>query len=160
MFRTEANFVRVDVYPLKDGKPLQGLKLEDFEVLEDGVAQKIEAFEHVVIRSAGPQETRREPSSQRESLQEATNPRNRVFVIFLDTTHVSVERLARDQGTADPVDRQDPWSGRSRRGHDAGDGCLSGRARAQDAGHRRFAAHELAVGRRFSLMNDEREDGV
>ena len=90
MFRTEANFVRVDVYPLKDGKPLQGLKLEDFEVLEDGVAQKIESFEHVVIRSAGPQETRREPSSQRESLQEAANPRNRVFVIFLDTTHVSV----------------------------------------------------------------------
>ncbi len=91
VFRTEANFVRVDVYPLKDGKPVQGLKLEDFEVLEDGVAQKIESFEHVVIRSAGPQETRREPSSQRESLQEAANPRNRVFVIFLDTTHVSVD---------------------------------------------------------------------
>ena len=91
VFRTETNFVRVDVYPLKDGKPLQDLKLEDFEIFEDGVAQKIEAFEHVVIRSAGPQETRREPSSQRESQQEAANPRNRVFVIFLDTANVSVQ---------------------------------------------------------------------
>jgi VWFA-related protein len=91
VFRGGTNFVRVDVYPLRDGKPVDGLKLEDFDVQEDGVTQKVEAFEHVVIRSAGPQETRREPSSQRESLQQATNPRSRVFVIFLDTTHVSVD---------------------------------------------------------------------
>ena len=57
VFRGGANFVRVDVYPLRDGKPVDGLKLEDFEVQEDGVTQKVEAFEHVVIRSAGPQET-------------------------------------------------------------------------------------------------------
>ena len=80
----------MDVYPTKDGKPLQGLKVEDFEVLEDGVVQQIKSFEHVVISPAGPPETRREPSSQRDMMQQATNPRSRVFVIFLDTWNVSV----------------------------------------------------------------------
>ena len=90
-FRTATNYVRVDVFPTKDGKPVQGLKAEEFEVFEDGVRQRIEAFEHVLITPAGPQGNRREPSSVPESLQEATNPRARVFVIFLDTPNVSVE---------------------------------------------------------------------
>ena len=90
-FRVDANFVRVDAYPLRDGKPVLDLKAEHFEVFEDGVAQKIETFEHVVVRPAGPQGERVEPSSQRESLLAASNPRNRVFVIFLDTPHVGVE---------------------------------------------------------------------
>jgi VWFA-related protein len=88
--RVETNFVRVDVYPTKDGKPLPGLKAEDFEVLEDGVVQQIKSFEHVVIAPAGPPETRREPSSQRDMMQQATNPRSRVFVIYLDTWNVNV----------------------------------------------------------------------
>ena len=90
-FRTGTNYVRVDVFPMKDGKPLQGLTAEDFEVLEDGVRQRIEAFEHVLITPAGPQASRREPSSQREALQEAANPRNRVFIFFLDAPHVTVQ---------------------------------------------------------------------
>jgi VWFA-related protein len=94
-FRVDANFVRVDAYPLKDGKPLLGLRAEDFEVYEDGAVQKIESFEHVVVRPAGPQEDRIEVSSQRESLQAAANPRNRVFIIFLDTPHVMVDSAHR-----------------------------------------------------------------
>ena len=90
-FRVDANFVRVDAYPLRDGKPVLDLKAEHFEIFEDGVAQKVETFEHVVVRPAGPQGERVEPSSQRESLLAASNPRNRVFVIFLDTPHVGVE---------------------------------------------------------------------
>jgi VWFA-related protein len=89
-FRVEANFVRVDAYPSKDGRPLMGLKAEDFEVYEDGAIQKIETFEHVIVRPAGPQQERVDPGSQREMLQAAANPRNRVFIIFLDTTHVDV----------------------------------------------------------------------
>ncbi len=88
-FRVESNFVRVDAYPLRDGKPVLDLKAEEFEVFEDGVLQKIESFEHVVVRPAGPQSDRIEVSSQRESQQAAANPRNRVFVIFLDTPNVS-----------------------------------------------------------------------
>jgi VWFA-related protein len=90
-FRADVNLVRVDAYPLRDGKPVFDLKAEEFEVFEDGVLQKIATFEHVVVRPAGPQTERMEVSSQRESLQAAANPRNRVFVIFLDTPNVSVE---------------------------------------------------------------------
>ncbi len=89
-FRTEANFVRVDAYPLRDGKPVLDLRAEDFEVYEDNVLQKIVTFEHVQVRPAGPQTARVEPSSQRESLQMAADPRNRVFIIFLDTPHVTI----------------------------------------------------------------------
>ena len=88
-FRTGTNYVRVDVYPTKDGKPVQGLTVEDFEVLEDGVRQRIEAFEYVLSLPSGPQATRREPATQRESLHESANPRNRVFVFFLDGPNVT-----------------------------------------------------------------------
>lgn len=90
VFRTEANFVRVDAYPTKDGRPVHGLTAADFEVLEDGVLQKIETFEHVVITTGGPQSARIEPNSVREAERMAGNPRNRVFVIFLDVPHVDV----------------------------------------------------------------------
>jgi VWFA-related protein len=90
-FRTEANFVRVDVYPTKDGKPVQDLKAEDFEVFEDDAPQAVQSFEHIVISPAGPQEQRAEPNTIEESRQLAANPRNRVFVLFLDTPHVTVE---------------------------------------------------------------------
>lgn len=90
VFRTQANFVRVDVYPTKGGTPVQDLRAEDFEVLEDGKPQTIETFEHVVVRPAGPQAVRAEPNTIGESQQLAANPRNRVFVLFLDVPHVSV----------------------------------------------------------------------
>jgi VWFA-related protein len=93
-FRVEANFVRVDAYPVKDGKPVLGLKAEDFEVYEDGALQKIDTFEHVVVRPADPGQ-QIDPGSQRAALQAVANPRNRVFVIFLDTTHVFTENGAR-----------------------------------------------------------------
>lgn len=90
VFRTEANFVRVDAYPTKDGQPVHGLTAADFEVREDGVLQKIETFEHVLISTGGPQSARIEPNSVREAERMAGNPRNRVFVIFLDVPHVEV----------------------------------------------------------------------
>jgi VWFA-related protein len=88
--RSEVNFVRVDAYPTKDGRPVLDLRAEEFEVFEDGAPQTIEAFEHVLIRPAGPQTERIEPGSQREMVQAAANPRNRVFVVFLDDPHVGV----------------------------------------------------------------------
>jgi VWFA-related protein len=90
-FRTEANFVRVDVYPTQGGKPVQDLKAEDFEVFEDGALQAVQSFEHILISPAGPQSQRAEPNTIEQSRQLAANPRNRVFVLFLDTPHVSVE---------------------------------------------------------------------
>lgn len=90
-FRTDANYVRVDVYPTKDGKVVDDLTVEDFELLENGVKQQVQAFEHVVASPAGPQSMRVEANSVRGGEQMASNPRNRVFVIFLDTANVDVE---------------------------------------------------------------------
>src|SRR5438270_8609499 len=60
-FRRDANYVRVDVYPTRGGVSATDLRQDDFEVLEDKVPQRIEQFEHVTIRAAGPQDARREP---------------------------------------------------------------------------------------------------
>ncbi len=89
-FRTEASYVRVDVYPTRNGMPVTDLRKEDFEVLEDKVSQNIDQFEHVVIRSAGPQDARREPNTVAESRQAAQDPRARVLVLFLDINHVEL----------------------------------------------------------------------
>src|SRR5687768_7735191 len=87
-FRTEANFVRVDVYPTRDGKPVQDLRREDFELLEDNRPQAIDTFEFIRVASAGAQETRSDPNSIEAMRHAAADPRNRIFVIFLDAWHV------------------------------------------------------------------------
>jgi VWFA-related protein len=89
-FRTEANYVRVDVYPTKDGGPVLDLSKDDFEILEERTPQKIDQFEHIVIRAAGPQESRIEPNNPREMRSMLETGRARVFVLFLDTYHVDV----------------------------------------------------------------------
>lgn len=91
IFRSEANFVRVDAYPTRNGQPVLDLKAEDFDILEDGKPQSIQTFEHVVVSPAGPESQRSEPNTIEASRQLVANPRNRVFVLFLDTPHVSVE---------------------------------------------------------------------
>lgn len=90
-FRTEANFVRVDVYATRGGVPVQDLTQNDFEVSEDNTPQTIESFEHIVISPAGPQATLIEPSSPSQANQLAADPKRRVFVIFLDTHNVPYE---------------------------------------------------------------------
>jgi hypothetical protein len=89
-FRTEANYVRVDVFPTREGAAVPDLTAADFEVFEDKVPQKIEQFERIVIRAAGSGEGRREPNSVAESREAIRDPRTRVFVLFLDPTHVEV----------------------------------------------------------------------
>ncbi len=94
-FRTEANYVRVDVYPTQDDRPVTDLTQADFEVLEGGASQKIEQFERVVVRGGVPQDLRAEPNTVEQGRQAALNPRARVFVLFLDINHVSVESSSR-----------------------------------------------------------------
>src|ERR1700712_3039786 len=49
-FRSSVNLVLVDVVVRdKNGTPIPGLKLEDFELLEDGVRQQIVTFASEVI---------------------------------------------------------------------------------------------------------------
>jgi VWFA-related protein len=90
-FRVEANLVRVDAIVTKDGQAVRDLAEGDFEVLEDGAPQKLASFEHVEIT-----ETRltrapgREPNTVAEAREMAADPRNRVFVVFLDRYHTTI----------------------------------------------------------------------
>jgi hypothetical protein len=90
VFRTEANFIRVDAYPTRGGRPVTDLLEGDFDVFEDGVPQKLVTFEHIVVAPGGPQAQRIEPNTVREGNQMAADPRRRVFVLFLDNYHVTV----------------------------------------------------------------------
>ena len=88
-FKTEANYVRVDVYPTQNGSPVKDLTMADFDLLEDGISQKIDTFEFVQVR-AGMQGERRDPNTIAESREAFRDPRARVFVLFLDVPHVTI----------------------------------------------------------------------
>src|SRR6476469_4545533 len=47
VFRAGAHYVRVDAYPTRDGKIIEGLTADDFEVFEDGKRQDVAAVELV-----------------------------------------------------------------------------------------------------------------
>ena len=129
--RVGTSFVRVDVYPTKDGKIVDGLKAEDFEVLEDGVAQKIESFEHIVP-VLGPQTARTDPSSQREMVRAIGDPRTRLFLIFLDGAFVDDESARQINETLRKLPQRKHRRRRLRRGHDGSDECAAGRLRQEN----------------------------
>lgn len=89
--RTEANYIRVDMYPTLRGRPVDDLSATEVEIADQGVAQQIDRFERVRPRGAQPQ-----PDAGPASLPAATGtapasarePRQRLFVLFLDTLHV------------------------------------------------------------------------
>src|SRR6188472_3165549 len=88
-FRTDASFVLTDVFVTADGKPVTDLTQADFEVKEDGVAQTIRSFEAVRHTGEAGALPRRNPSTVTEMRAMAADPRRRVFVVFLDTYHVT-----------------------------------------------------------------------
>lgn len=94
-FRSEASYVRVDVYPTLNGVPVTNLTKDDFEVFEDNTPQRVDQFEYVQIQAAVSQSVRREPNTVAESRQMAREPRSRVFIVFLDTYHTGVAGSAR-----------------------------------------------------------------
>lgn len=87
-FRTEVNYIRVDMYPTADGKPVMDLQQDEVEILDEGTPQKIDRFEHVVVRGTRSQTARREPSTLAEMREATQDVRARLFVLFLDTEHV------------------------------------------------------------------------
>jgi VWFA-related protein len=87
-FRTEVNYIRVDMYPTADGKPVTDLRQDEIEIFDEGAPQKIDRFEHVLVRGTRSQETRREPSTVAEMREATQDVRSRLFVLFLDTEHV------------------------------------------------------------------------
>jgi VWFA-related protein len=87
-FRTEVNYIRVDLYPTLNGAPVADLNQTEIEVLEEGVPQQIVQFEQVLVRAARSQEVRRDPTTVREMREAVRDARARLFVLFLDTNHV------------------------------------------------------------------------
>jgi VWFA-related protein len=87
-FRTEVNYIRVDMYPTADGKPVVDLRQDEIEILDEGEPQKIDRFEHVLVRGARSQEARRDPATVAEMREATQDIRARLFVLFLDTEHV------------------------------------------------------------------------
>src|SRR5512134_1592591 len=49
VFRTGVDMVRVDVYPRRRNRIVEGLTKDDFQLTEDGVSQTIETFEYISI---------------------------------------------------------------------------------------------------------------
>jgi VWFA-related protein len=90
VFREGVEFVSVDVFPRRDGKFVEGLTAADFQVFEDGTPQKVESFEFVRIDPNPPDGERRDPTSQADGDRQAADPRNRVWVVYLDLANTTI----------------------------------------------------------------------
>jgi VWFA-related protein len=98
IFRTDINFVRVDVIVTdRQGNPVHDLKQEDFEVSEDGKPQTIQTFKLVDVKeNAGVgSDPPREVRTVIEEQMEAARDDARLFAIFLDDYHVRLENSMR-----------------------------------------------------------------
>ena len=89
VFRAGAHFVRVDVYPTRNGEPVSGLTAADFELLEDGRPQAIETIEFIESPVLTTNADRRDPNSQRGGFELARTAQYRIFVLYLDAFHVA-----------------------------------------------------------------------
>ena len=84
VFRSGAHYVRVDAYPARDGRPILGLTAKDFDVLEDGKPQTIEAVEFIDHPAWTPLGERRDPNSQGDAFELAKDPSYRVLLTALE----------------------------------------------------------------------------
>jgi len=91
VFRGESVLVTVDAYPQRDGRIVEGLKAEDFQVFEDGKPQAVENLEFVRVEPVLSESERRDPGSVGEMLVQVADPHNRVFVVFLDQLHTTLD---------------------------------------------------------------------
>lgn len=89
VFRVGAHFVSVDAYPTRDGKIIEGLTKDDFDVYEDDKPQKVETFEFISADARPPDDERSTLLTPREGLELAADPRYRVFVIVIDKTSLT-----------------------------------------------------------------------
>ena len=62
VFRGESVLVTVDAYPQRDGRIVENLKAEDFQILEDGKPQSVESIEFVRVEPSLSESTRRDPN--------------------------------------------------------------------------------------------------
>ncbi len=89
VFRGGAVLVTVDAYPEQAGRVVDGLKAADFKIFEDGKPQQIEAFDFVRVEPEPAETARVDPTTVRQSVTEAADAKNRLFVAFLDQYNVN-----------------------------------------------------------------------
>ncbi len=103
-FRAGVKLVRVDVSVTSNGnKPVTDLRAGDFEVLEDGVVQRVETvqFQQLDGQRKPGDETSLEIRSREHGLAEAAREDVRLFIIFLDDYHID-----RTPGVTIPLRRE------------------------------------------------------
>ena len=152
-FRAGANFVRVDVYPTIKGAAVRDLTEIDFDILEDGVPQKIESFEYVNVRGAGPEAEQHEPSTVAEARQIAETTKGRLFVIPSDTVLRGRRRLASAATDAGQLPPPHPRPRRHVRGDDAGHVRPGHQLRAPDRHDRRVSLEGPVLGAARSALS-------
>lgn len=93
VFRAGIAFVRVDVIVTdRQGNPVTDLKLDDFEIAEDGKPQKAETFRLVKIDAiTQPGYTQRTIRTRNDEETAAADENSRIFTFFLDDYHVRRE---------------------------------------------------------------------
>src|SRR5687768_14218832 len=88
-FRTEANYIRVDMYPTLGGRPVDDLQASEVEIADQGVPQKIDRFERIRRQRAQPQQAAQvEPATVAAAAAPSAVSPGRIFVLFLDSNHV------------------------------------------------------------------------
>lgn len=97
IFRAGATLVAVDVYPMKDGKVVPGLKAADFDIKEDGKPQQVEFFEFLKFDANPLDADRHDPGSAEEGERLAADPHHRAFVAYFDTYHMQAFGAWRSQ---------------------------------------------------------------
>jgi VWFA-related protein len=90
VFRTGINTVRVDVIVTdRQGNPVTDLKLEDFQIEEDGKPQKPETFRLIKVDTVTqPGYTQRSIRTRNDEETAAADENSRIFMFFLDDYHV------------------------------------------------------------------------
>ncbi len=94
--RITTNLVQVDLVVTKDGKHVTNLKPEDFEILEDGRAQKITSFAYVSTSAAASTASSNTESTVAPSIPKPLLPYEvrRTIAIVVDDLGMSFESMA------------------------------------------------------------------
>lgn len=105
VIRFRSNEVRLDVIVKdKKGRPIKNLKLTDFEILEDGVPQKVESFRFVTREAGATEITEKKDNKSPDVGTTATAPPKRsaptVTALVFDRLSPEARSLARKAGLA------------------------------------------------------------
>ena len=81
-FRGGIQTVRVDLYATRDGKPVTDLRQDEIQLFDEGAPQTIQTFEQISF-AAKPATAPSSPRAPVEDPEMLTDPRSRLFVVFV-----------------------------------------------------------------------------